>query len=250
MADDLKRFGPLALVVAGLALALSLGWHRYLSFEFLADQREALLALVAQRPVLVAGAFVGIYVLATAISLPGAIWLTIGGGFLFGPVLGTALSAGSATLGATLLFLAAQSALGDSLRGRAGSFAARFERGFRENAFWNLIGLRLLPVAPFWGVNLAAAVLRVPLRTFVITTAIGILPGGFVYALLGNGLGAAVAQGRAPDLSLLARPEILAPLVGLGLLALAPGIVKAVRGSRGPAAGEHTGSPTGPQGGA
>jgi uncharacterized membrane protein YdjX (TVP38/TMEM64 family) len=228
----LIRFGPILLVAAGLITALSLGLQRYLSFEFLAAQRGTLLALVEAQPWLVAGAFAGIYILATATSLPGAIWLTIGGGFLFGPVLGTALSAGSATIGATILFLAAQSALGDGLRAKAGSFAGRFEAGFRENAFWNLLTLRLLPVAPFWGVNLAAAALRVPLGTFVGSTAIGILPGGFVYALLGNGLGAAISAGEAPNLSLLSRPEILAPLFGLAFLALLPTLTKALKGRK------------------
>lgn len=240
----LKRFGPIALVAAGLALALSLGLHRYLSFEYLAEQRGALLALVQDKPWLVAGAFCGIYILATATSLPGAIWLTIGGGFLFGPFLGTALSAGSATIGATLLFLAAQTAIGDTLRARAGGLVARFEQGFRENAFSNLLVLRLLPVAPFWGVNLAAAALRVPLRTFVASTAIGILPGGFVYALLGNGLGAAIDTGQAPELSLLSRPEILAPLFGLAFLAFLPTLAKLVRRKPAPGAAPVEGEST------
>jgi uncharacterized membrane protein YdjX (TVP38/TMEM64 family) len=222
----IRRFGPIALVLAGLVLAVAMGWHRYLSFEFLAGRKEALEELVASRPVVVAAAFAGIYVLATATSLPGAIWLTIAGGFLFGPWLGTALSAVSATVGATLLYLAAQSAFGDGLLARAGGFAARFEAGFRQNAFTNLLTLRLLPVAPFWAVNLAAAALKVPLRTFVLATAIGILPGGFVYALLGNGLGAAVDSGEAPNLSLLARPEILAPLFGLAFLAMLPALAR------------------------
>ena len=226
MPSWIKRFGPIGLVLTGLVTAFSLGLHNYLSFEYLAAQQDTLQRLVENQPLLIIGAFVGIYVLATATSLPGAIWLTIGGGFLFGPFLGTALSAGSATIGATLLYLAATTAIGDSLTAKAGGFVAKFEKGFKENAFSNLLVLRLLPVAPFWGVNLAAAALRVPLVTFVLSTAIGILPGGFVYASLGNGLGAAIATGEAPNLSLFSRPEIIAPLLGLAALALLPTIVK------------------------
>jgi uncharacterized membrane protein YdjX (TVP38/TMEM64 family) len=227
MIGFLKRFGPILLVAAGLVLALSQGWHRYLSFEMLAQQREALQALVAARPWMVGAAFCAIYVAATATALPGAIWLTIGGGFLFGPWLGTALSASSATIGAFILFLATRSAIGGALRARAGGLAAKLERGFNENAFSYLLTLRLLPIAPFFGVNLAAGVLGVPWRTFLLATAIGILPGGFVYALLGNGLGEAFAQGQAPSLSILGRPAIIAPLLGLAALALLPAVFKA-----------------------
>jgi uncharacterized membrane protein YdjX (TVP38/TMEM64 family) len=230
MRAALKRFGPIALVAAGLALALSLGLHRYLSFDYLATQQDVLQNLLREKPLLVAGGFVAIYILATATSLPGAIWLTIAGGFLFGPFLGTALSAFGATVGATILFLAASSAVGDGLTGKADGFARKFEAGFKENAFTNLLTLRLLPVAPFWGVNLAAAALKVPLGVFVLATAIGILPGGFVYALLGNGLGTAIATGEPPNLSLFGRPEIIAPLFGLAALALLPTIVRLVKG--------------------
>jgi uncharacterized membrane protein YdjX (TVP38/TMEM64 family) len=232
MRAALKRFGPIALVAAGLALALSLGLHRYLSFDYLATQQDVLQNLLREKPLLVAGGFVAIYILATATSLPGAIWLTIAGGFLFGPFLGTALSAFGATVGATILFLAASSAVGDGLTGKADGFARKFEAGFKENAFTNLLTLRLLPVAPFWGVNLAAAALKVPLGVFVLATAIGILPGGFVYALLGNGLGTAIATGEPPNLSLFGRPEIIAPLFGLAALALLPTIVRLVKGQQ------------------
>ena len=221
-----KRFGPMALIAVVLAFVISTGWHKYLSFEVLAQQSGALKALVANNPVLVVAAFMGIYVLATSISLPGAIWLTIGGGFLFGPFLGTALSATSATIGATILFLSAQSAMGGGLRARVEGFIDKLESGFKENAFSYLLTLRLLPVAPFWGVNLAAAVLGVPLRTFVIATAIGILPGGFVYAWLGSGIEHLIAQGKTPDLKIIFSPQILGPLLGLAALALAPTLWK------------------------
>jgi uncharacterized membrane protein YdjX (TVP38/TMEM64 family) len=224
----IKRFGPIALIVAGLILALSMGWQKYLSFDVLAQQSDALKALVASRPLLVIAAFMGIYIFATAIAMPGAIWLTIGGGFLFGPFLGTALSATSATIGATLLFIAAQSALGGGLRARAGGLIDRLEKGFQDNAFSYLLTLRLLPIAPFFGVNLAAAFLGVRLRTFVIATAIGILPGGFVYAWLGSGIEHVIASGAKPDLKIIFAPQVIGPLMGLAALALLPTVWKFV----------------------
>jgi uncharacterized membrane protein YdjX (TVP38/TMEM64 family) len=224
----LKRFGPIAAIAALLVFALSMGWQKYLSFDVLAQQSGALKALVADNPFLVIGAFMGIYIVATAISMPGAIWLTIGGGFLFGPFLGTALSASSATIGATILFLAAQSALGGGLRARAGGFIDRLEKGFQDNQFSYLLTLRLLPVAPFFGVNLAAAFLGVRLRTFIIATAIGILPGGFVYAWLGSGIEHVIASGAKPDLKIIFAPQVIGPLMGLAALALLPTVWKFV----------------------
>jgi uncharacterized membrane protein YdjX (TVP38/TMEM64 family) len=224
----IKRFGPIALIAALLALVLSMGWQKYLSFEVLAQQSDALRALVDSKPLVVIAAFMGIYIIATAISMPGAIWLTIGGGFLFGPFLGTALSATSATIGATLLFLAAGSALGGGLRARAGGFIDRLEKGFQENQFSYLLTLRLLPVAPFFGVNLAAAFLGVRLRTFILATAIGILPGGFVYAWLGSGIEHIIASGAKPDLKIIFAPQVIGPLMGLAALALLPTVWKFV----------------------
>lgn len=226
--QSLKRFGPIILIIFGLGIVLSMGWHKYLSFEVLAQQSDALKRLVATKPLLVIAAFMGIYICATAIAMPGAIWLTIGGGFLFGPFLGTALSATSATIGATILFVAAQSALGDGLRSRAGGLVDRLEKGFRENAFSYLLTLRLIPVAPFFGVNLAAAFLRIPLRTFVLATAIGILPGGFVYAWLGSGIEHIIASGNKPDLKIIFTPQVIGPLFGLAALALLPTVWKLV----------------------
>jgi uncharacterized membrane protein YdjX (TVP38/TMEM64 family) len=224
----LKRFGPIALIALGFIMVFTMGWHKYLSFDVLAQQSEALKALVTNKPLVVIAVFMAIYIFATACAVPGAIWLTIGGGFLFGPFLGTALSATSATIGATLLFFAAQSALGGGLRSRTGGLVDKLEKGFQENAFSYLLTLRLLPIAPFFGVNLAAAFLGVPLRTFIIATAIGILPGGFVYAWLGSGIEHVIASGATPDLKIIFSPQVIGPLMGLAALALLPTVWKFV----------------------
>ena len=233
----LKRFGPLALIALLLVFAISMGWHKYLSLDVLTQQSAHLRLLVETKPWVVIGFYVAIYILATTIALPGAIWITIAGGFLFGPMFGpflgpivaTALASTSATIGATLLFLATRSALGDGLRARAGGFIDRLEKGFQENAFGYLLTLRLLPIAPFFGINLAAGFLGVPLRTFVLATAIGILPGCYVYASLGNGVEHLLAQGQKPDLKIIYSPEVLIPLLGLATLALLPSIWKFIQ---------------------
>lgn len=217
-----RRFWPLLLVLAALALAFALGLHRHLSFEALARQHAALGEAVAARPLLSPLAYVAAYAAAAALSLPGAVVITLAGGLLFGTLFGGALAVLGATLGATLLFLAARHALGGWLAGRAGPLMARIRPGLERDGFSFLLALRLLPLFPFWLVNLAPALVRMPLHTFFGATLLGILPGTFVFASVGAGLGTVLAEGRQPDLSIILRPAVLLPLIGLALLSLLP----------------------------
>jgi len=148
--------------------------------------------------------------------------LTITGGFLFGSIVATVLVVVAATLGATLVFLIARSALGDPLRARAGPFLQRMEAGFQEDAFNYLLVLRLIPIFPFWIVNLVPAFLGVPLRTYVLGTSIGIIPGSFVFASVGAGLGSVLDSGQAFSPASVLTPQVVIALVGLALLALLP----------------------------
>jgi uncharacterized membrane protein YdjX (TVP38/TMEM64 family) len=217
-----QRLLPLVLLLASLALAYGLGLHRYLSFETLKQHHEALGALVRARPVLTALGFVLVYAAATAVSLPGAVFLTIGGGFLFGAWLGGALAVLGATAGAIAIFLIAKTSLGDGLRQRAGPWLERMQAGFNENALSYLLVLRLIPIFPFWIVNIVPAFLGVKLRHYAVATFFGIMPGGLVYASVGNGLGAVIEAGDDPDLGIILEPAILMPILGLALLALLP----------------------------
>ncbi|MDX1655488.1 MAG: TVP38/TMEM64 family protein [Candidatus Competibacteraceae bacterium] len=219
---SLRRLLPLAVIVIGLALFLALGLDRYLSFATLSQYREELTQWVAAHRLLAVLAYIALYTVVIALSLPGGAVMTITGGFLFGIGFGTLWTVIGATLGATALFLAARTALGEPLRARAGPWLKRMEAGFRENAFNYLLVLRLIPIFPFWLVNLVPAFLGVPLSTYVLATGLGIIPGSFVYASVGNGLGAILERGETPDLGLIFNPEILIPLVGLALLALLP----------------------------
>ena len=144
--------------------------------------------------------------------------MTIAGGFLFGTWLGALSAIIGGTLGATAVFLAARAGLGGVAQ-RAGRLVAKLEAGFRADAFNYLLVLRLVPIFPFWLVNLVPALVGVRLLTFVLATLLGIIPGTFVYASLGNGLGSVVEE---PDLAIVLKPSVLVPIIALALLALIP----------------------------
>lgn len=241
-----KRLLPLVILGALAGLIVFMGWHRHLSLEALAAQRDALKALIdAHGPVSVL-AFIGIYVVTVALSLPGAVILTIAGGFLFGWMIGAAASVVAATIGGTILFLVARSAFGEALAARAGRRLNKLRKGFSKDAFSYLLFLRLVPLFPFWLVNLAPALLGVPLRTFVLATAIGVIPGTIAFAIAGAGLDSVIAaQMRAQQLCLaregpgatdacpfaleasaILTPELLAAFAALGLVALLPIVLR------------------------
>lgn len=232
-ARRLWRFLPAAIVLAGLAIGYALGWHRYLSLEFLAASGDGLKAWVAASPVLAPLAFFLVYVAAVALSFPAATVLTVFAGFLFGWLFAGILVAFAATAGATLLFLAARSAFGDILRKRVSGRAAKLAKGFEEDAFGYLLVLRLAPIFPFFVVNIAPALFDVRLRTYVAATFIGILPGTFAYSWLGQGvdsvLVAAAASGREASLRDLVTPEITIAFLLLALVVAVSTVVRHVR---------------------
>jgi len=213
-----RRLVPLGLLAAAWIAFMLAGGNRYLSFAVLAENRDWLCSLVQQWGLLAAFGYIAIYGALVALSVPGAAVLTITGGFLFGTWTGAVCAVIGATLGATALFVAARAGLG-GLAQRAGRFAAKLEAGFRADAFSYLLVLRLVPIFPFWLVNLVPALVGVRLGTFVLATFLGIIPGSFVYASLGSGLGSVVEE---PDLAIVFEPRVLLPIVGLAILALIP----------------------------
>jgi uncharacterized membrane protein YdjX (TVP38/TMEM64 family) len=212
----------------GLAVYAS-GLHRHLDIATLQSQREALRGFVTTHPFMASMAFVLTYAAATALSLPGAVFLTLSAGFLFGTCLGSLLSVLGATAGAVAVFLIARTALGSALRDRAGPLLHRMEVGFREDAFAYLLVLRLIPLFPFWLVNLVPAFLGVPLAKFALATFLGIIPGALVFASAGSGLGVVLDRGEQPDLGLILEPRVLGPLLGLAALALLPVLYRRLR---------------------
>lgn len=224
------RLLTVALAVAAVTVLLKLtGALDYLSFEALAENREWLVAEVGELGLAAPLLFILIYALCTALSLPTGLLLSTVGGFLFGTLWGGLFNVVGATLGATLLFLAARTVLGDLLRARAGPSLKKLEAGFRENELSYMLVLRLVPLFPFWLVNLAPAFLGVRTATFVIGTFLGIIPGALVFASIGTGLGAILASGGTPDGSALLHPQVILPIVGLVLLSLIPVAVKRLR---------------------
>ena len=226
----LRRWGMAAVLVAGFAAFFLLGLDRYVSLDGLARNCETLEVWVDSHPVLSRGTYAAAYFVAIAFSLPVGLVLTVGGGMVFGLLEGTVITVLAATAGALAVFLAARSAIGDALRRRAGPFAKRLERGFRENALSYLLVLRLVPLFPFWLVNIVPAVLGVSVRTYLIGTLVGIIPGTFVFVSVGNGLETIIDAGRVPGLEIFLEPSVLIPIAGLSALALVPVVYKRFRG--------------------
>lgn len=224
-----RRFLPIGVLVAGLVAFFAFGLNDYVSLDVLKENRQSLLDFVSENAVLASLVFFLVYAVAVAFSIPGGALLTIVGGFMFGIVWGAGLVVLGATIGATCVFLAAKTALGDLMRQKAGPWMSKLEAGFQENATSYLITLRLVPLAPFWLVNLVPAFFGVRLGTFVVTTFFGIIPGTVVYISVGNGLGETLNRGGEPDLGIIFEPAILLPLVGIALLSLVPVIYKKLR---------------------
>jgi uncharacterized membrane protein YdjX (TVP38/TMEM64 family) len=231
--NTIRRFAPLAVIVAGLTLAYAMGWQRFLSLSFLAESREMLLGFVDANYAMSVTAFAAAYVLAVAFSVPAASILTIFGGFLFGWLVAGTVVAFAATAGATIVFLAARSAFGDFLREKVGARVRRLAEGFEEDAFSYLLVLRLAPVFPFFVMNIAPALFHVPLRTYVTATFLGILPGTFAYAYLGEGvdsvLAAADEAGTQVGVSDLVTPQITIAFLALAAVAAIPPVLRRFR---------------------
>lgn len=244
----LRRLLPLIVLAALVAVVLLSDFRNVLSLETLVRHRQAIGAFMTEHRLAGLAIFVLTYIVVVALSVPGALWLTLTGGVLFGPVLGTIATVISATIGATIIFKIAQSALGEGLLRRAGPRAAKVAEGIQTDAFNYLLFLRLVPAFPFFLVNLAAALVAVPLWTFVAATVIGIVPATFAFTLAGAGLDsviaaqaatfdACVAAGRSDcrvtfDPTHVLTPQLVGALVALGAVALVPVMVKRWRARR------------------
>ena len=225
-----KRLIPVAVLVVGLVLFFVFDLGRFLSFEALRQNRVALLDWVDTYGILAGLIYMLIYTVAVAFSLPGGAVLTITGGFLFGSLWGTICVVIAATAGATALFLIAKTSFGDALRAKAGPALQKMQEGFQEGALSYLLVLRLVPLFPFFLVNLVPAFLGVSLRVYVLGTFIGIIPGTFVFATVGAGLGSVFDQGGTFSAAGILTPQIITALAGLAVLALIPVAYKKFKG--------------------
>ncbi len=223
----LKRFLPLAIIGLALAAFFALGGPQYFTLEALREHQDVLKGFVATHAILALGSFILLYAGLTAISFPGASFLSIFAGFLFGVVTGTFAVVVGATIGATIIFLVARSALGAGLAAKAGPFMQKFETGLKENELSYLFILRLVPIFPFFIVNIVPALFDVKTRNYILSTLLGIIPGSLVYVSVGNGIGEALNAGQDVPLSgLMFRPAVILPILGLILLSLIPILYK------------------------
>jgi uncharacterized membrane protein YdjX (TVP38/TMEM64 family) len=227
-----KRYLPLAVLAAAFIAFFAAGGGKYINLEALAENRTALADWTAVNPLKASAAYFLVYIVSTAASLPIGTMLTLAGGFVFGTFIGGSMTVISATIGATILFLAARNAFADFFRDKVGEALNKMRKGFEENAFSYILALRLAPVFPFFMVNVTPALAGASLKTFIVATALGIIPGTFVYASVGAGLGAVFAKGGTPNLHVIFEWEVILPLVLLALLSLAPILYKKFTGKR------------------
>jgi uncharacterized membrane protein YdjX (TVP38/TMEM64 family) len=229
-----------------MALVFLQGWHQHLTLENVVVQRDRFHDYLAENAVLSVLAYVAIYVVAAALSLPCGLILTVAGGLLFGWLVGAAAAVVGATLGATLVFLIARCAVGDSFGTSAGPWLARLSEGFRKDALAYMLFLRLVPAFPFWFVNLVPALLGVPLKTFVLGTFLGIVPATLAFASAGAGLDSIVTAAKNEYAACIAlhgmdkcrltinpssflTGELIQALILIGVVALIPIVIKNVK---------------------
>ena len=216
----------LVLFVGVVVAFFALGGQEYVSLEAIKANRDKLLAFTESHYVAALAIAFVVYVGVVAFSLPGGLLMSLTMGFIFGRWVGTVLVVFAATLGAAIVFLAARYIFADAARRRLGAWGEKINAGFTQNAFSYLLFLRLVPAFPFFLVNLAPAFTSIPLRTYVLATFVGIIPGSFVFVNLGQTLG------RIESLQGLVSVETLGAFALLGVFALVPVAIRALRARR------------------
>lgn len=201
---------------AAVALFFGLGLQRYLNLAALKANRQALLEFHAAHRLATVSGFMAVYIVQTALSLPGAAILSLAAGAIFGTIMGTIYANIAATIGATLAFLVTRYLLRDAVLSRFGTKLEGLNRELELRGLNYLLFLRLVPIFPFFLINLAAGLTRLPLRTFFFGTMLGIIPGGFVYVNAGASLA------TIDSLAGIASPRVLGAFALLGLFALVP----------------------------
>lgn len=227
------RLWPLYIVIAGLIAAWSLGLFQYLSLDTLRDRQVELRAFVDDNLVLAVMAYVGVYAASTLFMIPGALWITIAGGFLFGLMGGTVLTVIGATFGASMLFFAARTSFGDSLKKVAGGYVEKIRDEFQQSPLSYMFAMRFIPAMPFPVSNIAPALLGAKYRDYALTTSLGIIPGVLAYTWVGAGLGATFSRGEDPDLGSVIW-NLLPAVIALLIVSLLPILWKKTLGKKSP----------------
>lgn len=221
MRRSYQAMGLVVLVGVAVAIRFS-GLQDYVSFAALGREQAALRGFIAAQPVAAPLAFIALYAAIVTLSLPLGTVMSVGCGVLFGVLPGAAYAVLGAWLGAIAVFLLARTLLGDVLARRGGRLLERVRPGLEQDGFSTLLALRLIPVVPFWVMNLAPALAGMRLAPYALATVLGIIPATTVFVAIGAGLGDTLATGARPDLSVLFSARVLLPLLGLAALALLP----------------------------
>ncbi len=210
----LKRLAIVAVILALVAAFKLLHLEQYLTLEYLKASQEKFANLYAERPTLVIGSYMAIYILVTSLSLPGAAVLTLAGGALFGFIAGTVIVSFASSIGATLACLVARFLLRDWVQGKFGERLTTVNQGIdREGAFY-LFTLRLIPIFPFFVINLVMGLTKMPVLTFYWVSQVGMIPGTMVYVNAGRELA------RIESLSGILSPGLIASFVLIGVFPL------------------------------
>jgi uncharacterized membrane protein YdjX (TVP38/TMEM64 family) len=223
-----RRLWPLLVIALALVLFFAFGLQRYISLAALTEHQAEWRDFIQDHLLAAMLVYIALYTAVVALSIPIAVLLTLIGGFLFGAALTFPMVVSSATLGATLIFLAARTALGGLLEAKAGPWFSRLEQGFRRDRWSYMLFLRLTPLVPFFIVNLAPAFLGVDLLCFVVTTFFGIMPVTLIFVLAGSGIGEVLDSGSFTIGSVLS-PKLIIALTGLGLVAILPALLRRFR---------------------
>lgn len=229
MKKNLARTLPLILIISIICIALHYRLAHYLSFEAIKTHKTLLLNWIHGHYIASVCSFILFYIIIVSLSIPGPVFLTLTSGFLFGYLWGAIYDVIGATIGATVIFLIVQFSIGQWLAEKNARWVKRMQSGFQENALQYLLFLRLVPLFPFPVINVVSGILNIRTSTYIIGTFFGIMPGSFVYAWLGHGLGYAFSTGKAPNLSVIFQPSIFWPIIGLAALSLCPIIAKRIK---------------------
>ncbi|GMN89265.1 TVP38/TMEM64 family protein [Francisella sciaenopsi] len=220
------KFFPIAVLIIGIISFFSFGGQQYLSLEALKNNYQTILDFANQHFLACVLVFSVAYIVVVALSIPGATIMTLLGGLLFGLVLGSIIVVLAATLGASVVFIAVRIALGDSLKNKAKGSIEKMRRGFEKDVFNYLLILRLIPIFPFFIINIAAGMFGVKFRDFFWATLLGIIPGSVVYVWVGTSFAYVIQQGADINLGIILEPQFILPLIALAVLSIVPVIIK------------------------
>ena len=223
---DVLRLFILLVLVVGIGAFFWFEINEYLSLQTLKKNKEMLIHWRDEYYFMSVVLFVGAYGVLSAFSVPVGAWMSVAGGFMFGTFVGGTLSLFGATFGALVVFFMARNFMAHFVRKKYGKTIKKMGSGFKENQLSYMLVLRLVPLFPFWLINIVPAVLDVSPRSYFIGTLLGMIPGAFVYASVGNGLSSIVETQIELDIGIIYTPQVLAPIIGLAILILLPIVYK------------------------